>query len=206
MSSFRPVKKCKEHHLFRTGLVRALASQHCRRLDDARIAPNLDAALVSIIDQKEVCFGVIREITLRDVLPVPGIIDKANGPFVEYPKETRRSAPMLNIGLSFGIDCGEKNACLRPNKCSEIRGDTGLPGAPLFHAMYALREPLRVCTALIVGVKASRLNIFGKFPSSYHSTRICLGGGLSLFARTSRIYRVHRLSSSSAISVARATA
>ena len=103
---------------------------------------------------------VIRKITLRDVLPVPGIIDKANGPVVEYPKETRRSASMLNIGLSFSIDCGEKNACLRPNKCSEIRGDTGLPGASLFHAMVCIAGALTGLHCLNSRVKAMSLEYF----------------------------------------------
>ena len=48
--------------------------------------------------------GIIREIALRDVLPVAGKVGKADGLDVEDPQKTGGPAAMLDIRLALGID------------------------------------------------------------------------------------------------------
>ena len=63
----------EEDHLFGARLV-AFRHQLCDQLgvafDDARLAPNLDAPPVRIIDQEEIGLRIVGEIAVRDVLPV----------------------------------------------------------------------------------------------------------------------------------------
>ena len=84
-----------------------LRSQFRIAFDDPRFSPNLDAAPVRIVDQEDVGLGVVREIALRDELPVAGIIDEADGLLVEYTQEACWPPAVLDVRLSLHTCGGE---------------------------------------------------------------------------------------------------
>ena len=59
---------------------------------DPRLGPIFDAAPVRVLDREEVGPGVVREIALRDILPVAGRIDEPIGLVVEHTQEANRDA------------------------------------------------------------------------------------------------------------------
>ncbi len=64
-------------------------------LDHARLAPDLHAAAMRIVDQKQMRLGIFREIAERDVLPVAGEIGERHRALVEHVQEARRPAAVL---------------------------------------------------------------------------------------------------------------
>jgi hypothetical protein len=67
-----------------------------------------------IVDEKQLGLRIIRQIALRDVLPVASKIDEADGLVVEDAQEAGRPAAVLDVGLPLAIDGGKKDARLRP--------------------------------------------------------------------------------------------
>src|SRR6201995_3007517 len=90
---------------------RAVAFRHQRLqqrrivVDDPRLAPHLDATAMRVIHDEDVRLGILREIALRQILPVAAIIGESDRAFVQHLDEALRSATVLDIGLSIG-GCG----------------------------------------------------------------------------------------------------
>src|SRR5260370_29844199 len=118
----------EKNHMLGARLV-AFWHQLCCQLriafDDARLAPDLDALPVRIIDQEQVRSGIVREIAKRDILPIASEIDKADGPVVKHPQKACWAAAMLDIWLALGVRGGEENARLRFDEAGEIGRDAG---------------------------------------------------------------------------------
>src|SRR5262249_39555531 len=79
---------------------------------------------------------------LRDVLPVAGEIDEADGLFVEHAQEPGGAAAMLDVGLAVGVRGGEEDARLRRDEGGELGRDPGLPGAALLPGRIAAARAL----------------------------------------------------------------
>src|SRR5262249_31751587 len=101
--------------------------------DDPRLAPDLYAGTLRVVDQEQVGFGIVGEIALRNVLPVAGEIDEGDRLVVEHTQETRWPATVLDIGLSVRAGGGEKDTRLRRDEDAQIGCDPGLPRAVLLH-------------------------------------------------------------------------
>ncbi len=91
-----------------------------------------------VVDQKQVCFRIICEIALGDVLTIAGKVGKRNGPAVQDVQEARWPAAMLDVGLALGIDGGEKHAGLRRNEARKVRRDLSLKSAAFLHPRIGL--------------------------------------------------------------------
>ena len=65
-------------------------------LDDAGLAPDLDALAVRVIDQEQKGLRVVGEVALGDALPVAAVAGEGDGPLVQHPQEPGRPAAMLN--------------------------------------------------------------------------------------------------------------
>ena len=71
-------------------------------IDDARLAPDLDAAAVRIVHHEDMRLRVLREIALRDVLPVAAVVGERDRVLVEDFDKALRPAAMLDIGMAVG--------------------------------------------------------------------------------------------------------
>jgi hypothetical protein len=80
---------------------------------------------------------IIAEITLGDVLPVTSIIDKSNGMIVEHAQESCRTAAMLDVRLTLGIDGGEEDVDLRLDEGLKVRRDLRVPASLFLHALIS---------------------------------------------------------------------
>jgi hypothetical protein len=69
------------------------------------LPPDFDAIAVGVIHQENVGFVVFREISSGDELLIAAIVRKSQRIFIQYPQESRLTAPVLYIGLTIGA-CG----------------------------------------------------------------------------------------------------
>ena len=122
----------KQDNLLRTG---SIARRH-QLLDEVRIVfhharfpPDLHALTVLVVDQEQEGLGVLGKIALRDELPVPREVDKADGVGIEDLQKPCRPAAMLDIGLRLTIRCGEKHAGLRLDELGKLQRDFRLEAA-----------------------------------------------------------------------------
>jgi hypothetical protein len=66
------------------------------------------------------CFGILRQVPLRNELPVSREINKRKGVFVKYAQESHWTTPVLNIGLPIGVDGGHVKASLQGNELPQL--------------------------------------------------------------------------------------
>src|SRR5262249_5488173 len=88
-----------------------------------------------VIDEEQMRLCIVAEITLGDVLPVASIIDKSDGVIVEHAQESRRTAAMLDVRLTLGIDGGEEAAHLRLDEGLTVRCDLRVPASLFLHEL-----------------------------------------------------------------------
>jgi hypothetical protein len=77
-----------------------------------------------IVDQEQVRLGILREIALRDELPVAGEIGKADGLVVDDVQKPCGPAAMLDVRLAVGAGGREKAlvcAAMKPARSGVIR-------------------------------------------------------------------------------------
>ena len=72
-------------------------------LDDARLAPQLDALPRGVVDQEQMGLRILGEIALRDELPIAAKVREGDGLLVEHPQEAGRAATVLDVGLAGGV-------------------------------------------------------------------------------------------------------
>src|SRR5262245_6807231 len=89
---------------------------------------------------------IVAEITLSDVLPVTGKIDKSDGAVVEHAQESRWTTAMLDVGLTLGINGGKEDAHLCLNEGFQVRRDLCAPASLFFHAFID-------CTRTLAGLQ-----------------------------------------------------
>ena len=123
---------------------------------DARLAPDLDAPAVRVVDQKEIGLGIVGKIALRDELPVAGEVGEGDGLLVEHAEEPGRPAAMLDVGLAVAVRGGEKDARLRFDESLKV-GRDAVCQAPPPPMRVGLARALADCIAFTVGVKATSL-------------------------------------------------
>ena len=133
-------------------------------LDDARLAPDLDALAVRIVDQEQMRLGVVGQIAAGDILPVAGKIGKGDRLVVEHVQEAGRAAAMLDVGLAVGARRRQEHAGLGGDEGSEVRRDGCAPAAALFHRGIAVPRALALLDRLdrrrerdIAGIMAGNL-------------------------------------------------
>src|SRR5262245_36983713 len=85
---------------------------------------------------------IVAEITLSDVLPVTGKIDKSDGAVVEYAQESRWTAAMLDVGLTLSINSGKEDAHLCLDEGFQVRRDLCAPASLFFHAFIGRARTL----------------------------------------------------------------
>jgi len=116
------------------GRRRELRQQRGIAFDDPGLSPDLHAALVRVVDQKEVRLRVVDEVAHRDVLAVPSIVGEGEGVGAKDAQEAGRTAAMLNVGLTVGVDRRQKEAPLFGDERRELVVDLRRPAPPLLHA------------------------------------------------------------------------
>ena len=102
-------------------------------LDDARLAPELDALPIGVVDQEQMGLRILGEVALRDELPVAAKVREGDGLLVEHPQEARRAATVLDVGLAGGVRRAEENAGLGGDELGEFRRDRRVPALASFH-------------------------------------------------------------------------
>ncbi len=101
---------------------------------DARLAPDLDAPALRIVDQEEIRLGTVAEVALGDVLAVAGEIREGDRPIVEHPQKAGRAATVLDVGLALLVGSGDEDARLRHDEFFKIGRDARSPRTLLFHS------------------------------------------------------------------------
>jgi hypothetical protein len=99
--------------------------------DDTRLAPDLDAPPLCIVDEEQMCLGILGQVAEGDGLAVPGEIGEAQRVLIQRSQEAPRAAPMLDVGLALAIGRSQKEAARGSNEGPERGCDPGLPGAAL---------------------------------------------------------------------------
>src|SRR5262245_20012732 len=108
---------------------------------------------------------IVAEITLGDVLAVASKINKSDGAVVEYTQESRRTAAMLDVGLTLGINGGEEDAQLCLDEGFQVRRDLCAPASLFFHAFIGRARTLASLQCLDGGREG---DIAGKGLSRVH--------------------------------------
>src|SRR5262245_27306395 len=85
---------------------------------------------------------IVAEIPMSDVLPVTGKIDESDGAVVEYAQESRRTAAMLDVGLTLGTNGGKEDAHLCLDEGFQVRRDLCAPASLFFHAFIGCARTL----------------------------------------------------------------
>src|SRR5262245_44599717 len=108
---------------------------------------------------------IVAEITLSDILPVTGKIDKCNGAVVEHAQESCGTTAMLDVGLALGINGGKEDAHLCLDEGFQVGRDLCAPASLFFHAFIGRARTLVGLQCLDGGRKG---NIAGKELSRAH--------------------------------------
>src|SRR5262245_56822451 len=85
---------------------------------------------------------IVAEITLTDVLPVTGKIDKRDGAVVEHAQESRWTTAMLDVRLALGINGGKEDARLCLDEGFQVRRDMCPPASLFFHTFIGVARTL----------------------------------------------------------------
>src|SRR6516164_11247930 len=95
-----------------------------------------------VVHDEDVRSRIFREIALRDVLPVAGIIGESDRGLVEDLDEALGAAAMLDVGLAVGARGRKKEAVGVGEESSELVVDLGAPAAIFFDMGIGLARSL----------------------------------------------------------------
>ena len=120
----------KEDRLLGPCLV-SLGHQHRRQLGvtfhDPRLATDLDAPAMRVVDHEEMSLGIVGEIALGNVLLVAGEFCEADELVVEHPQRAARAATMLDVRLALFVSGADEDARLSRDELCKVGRDTRVP-------------------------------------------------------------------------------
>ena len=101
------------------------------------MAPDLDTTTTGIFHQENERPGILRKISQRDVLPIAAEVGKAQRFLVHFFKKSRRTTPVLNVGLPLGVRRSQVEHVQFRKEGFQFRSDRRFPTAVRFHSGIA---------------------------------------------------------------------